>query len=106
MKSAGHPLAPDASTVRSVSRADRSLNLRWNCRAVRAAVYQTHGHSRSDALGCPTADGDRRRKLSIHLSIYCALLHDVQRDQTRRRQKLSRSDAIQGDSLRPTRAHS
>ena len=47
-----------------------------------------------------------RPKLSIHLSIHHALLHDVQRDQTRRRQKLSRSDAIQGDSLRPTRPHS
>ena len=45
------------------------------------------------------------RKLSIHLSIYCALLHDVQRDQTRRTPKLSRSDAIQGDSLRPSRPH-
>ena len=31
---------------------------------------------------CLLATGDR--KLSIHLSIYCALLHDVQRDQTRR----------------------
>jgi hypothetical protein len=37
--------------------------------------------------------------------IYAALLHDVQRDQTRRTPKLSRSDAIQGDSLRPTRPH-
>jgi len=48
----------------------------------------------------------RRRKLSIHLSIYCAPLHDVQRDQTRRQPKMSSSDAIQGDSLRPSRPHS
>ena len=46
------------------------------------------------------------RTLSIHLSIYGARLHDVQRDQTRKTLKVSRPDATRNDSTSRAGPHS
>ena len=100
---------------RSASRCGRNERHRASCHEDLAALHRKHvtcGLSvpRSRPVlsypAKPWSASGGRAELSIHLSIHHALLHDVQRDQTRRTPKLSRSDAIQGDSLRSTRPHS